>query len=502
MAVLPVNTDYTDKDFDALRARMRNLISSVFPDWTDDNAANFGNILIESFCFIGDVLGKYQDGQARESRWSQAKLRKNLIALAKLINFVPTNATAAQATETFTLSAPVAVGATLTIPKASKVSTLTTTNPTRYQLLADLVFTAGQTSLTATVENSEFQEDVFASTGFSNQEFLLSKTPFVDASASVVAGNGTYTRVDTLLNSSSTDRHFVVLVDQSDRARVRFGNGVNGVIPAGNITVSYKTGGGKAGRVEANTLKKLEGTYRDSLGNAYTVTVNNAAASSGGDDRQTNAQIRALAPESLRVLERTVAREDYEIEAKAVAGIGRALMLTSNQDASVAENEGALYVVPTTGGTATQAQLDAVAARFVEKPYAPSFRLSIFSGLYLSVNVTAVVYLAKGTTEATAKAAVTAALTAWFAPMASDGTPNPNVDFGFYYKNAAGNPDGVLPWSDIFNAVRDTAGIRKVGAGAADFLLNGSRADLAISTKEFPKLGTVTLVNGDTGITM
>ena len=32
MAVLPTSLDYTDKDFDALRARLIALVKSVFPD--------------------------------------------------------------------------------------------------------------------------------------------------------------------------------------------------------------------------------------------------------------------------------------------------------------------------------------------------------------------------------------------------------------------------------------------------------------------------------------
>ena len=49
MTILPSNTDYTDKDFDAILLRARGLIRSVFPTWSDESVANFGNILVESF---------------------------------------------------------------------------------------------------------------------------------------------------------------------------------------------------------------------------------------------------------------------------------------------------------------------------------------------------------------------------------------------------------------------------------------------------------------------
>ena len=54
--------------------------------------------------------------------------------------------------------------------------------------------------------------------------------------------------------------------------------------------------------------------------------------------------------------------------------------------------------------------------------------------------------------------------------------------------------------SDVFNVVRDVAGVRKVGDGPDDFLLNGAREDVPIDVREFPALGEVTLLNGDTGL--
>jgi hypothetical protein len=57
MATLPPSIDYTDKDFDALRERLIALVRSVFPDWSDFSVASFGNVLLEMFAFVGDLLG-------------------------------------------------------------------------------------------------------------------------------------------------------------------------------------------------------------------------------------------------------------------------------------------------------------------------------------------------------------------------------------------------------------------------------------------------------------
>src|SRR3954470_12987339 len=95
--LLSQSSDYTAKDFASLKRRTRSLILSVLEDWTDDTSANFGNILVELFCHIGDVLLFTQDNQARESRLISAIQRKNVLALVKLLGYVPAGASAARA---------------------------------------------------------------------------------------------------------------------------------------------------------------------------------------------------------------------------------------------------------------------------------------------------------------------------------------------------------------------------------------------------------------------
>ena len=57
MATLPESVDYTDKDFDALRARLIALIKSVFRDWTDFDVAVATPDLMGQVGQLGRVLG-------------------------------------------------------------------------------------------------------------------------------------------------------------------------------------------------------------------------------------------------------------------------------------------------------------------------------------------------------------------------------------------------------------------------------------------------------------
>lgn len=500
--ILPRNVDFTDKDFDSIRDRLFKLIRSVFPAWTDDRIVNFGNLLVELHAWVGDVLCFYQDNQARERFITTARLRRNLIALSKLVGYSPQGASAATADVTLTLA--VAAAGVVTVAAGDKVQTAEITTPTAYQVLSEVVFTPGETTKQVSVENSERTVNSFASTGLANQAFVLTRTPFLDGSAVVTAGNGTFVEVGNFLESTAVDKHFVVVVDQNDRATIVFGNGINGQVPSGTIEIVYKIGGGAAGRVEAGTLTRLAKTYTDSLGNAVRLSATNAAASSGGDDREANASIAVNAPQSLRALSRSVAREDYEINAKRfVSGIARALHLTSNEY-GVPENEGILFVVPAGGGVPSSIMLAAIAAVFEfggDAPKTNTYDLHVQAAPYLVTAVTATVFFKAGVVKATGKAAIVAAIAAFFALDTTDANgetiPNPKIDFGVNMKNADGTPANEIAWSDVFDAIRDVTQVRKIDPDG--LLLNGVRADLPIGSAQFPTLGVVTLIDGDTG---
>ena len=64
MAAIPASVDYTDRDFDSLRARLIALVKSVFPDWSDFDVASFGNVLLELFAEDSDADGEADAFQA------------------------------------------------------------------------------------------------------------------------------------------------------------------------------------------------------------------------------------------------------------------------------------------------------------------------------------------------------------------------------------------------------------------------------------------------------
>src|SRR6185369_1143234 len=420
MALLGPSTDYTDKDFDSLNARLKVVIASAFPDWTDTDVADFGNLLRELFAFVGDVLTKYQDNQAAEAFWGRVTQRRNILALCKQIGFVPRGATASLVDLSFTLAT--APAGDVVIPERTRGRT-EDADPVVFETLAAAQIDAGTTGpVIVTAENAERRQEAFASTGKPNQEVRLAGTPYLDGSAQVVAANGAYEVVDDLLDSTASDRHCTVAVDQDDRARIRFGNGAIGIIPAGTINVTYKVGGGTGGRVDPNAIKRLESTFTDSLGNGVQLQVANPAASSQALDRQSVSEIQLAGPRSLRVAGRTVSREDYEINAERVAGVARSLMLTADQDDGILENQGILFVVPDGGGAPTQAIKDAVLEMVtVTYPNTLTFRVDVQGAPYLTVDVSCRVFFRAGHVKSAVKASIVDRLQRAFAVEPAEG---------------------------------------------------------------------------------
>ncbi|GAB5546936.1 MAG: hypothetical protein SangKO_066960 [Sandaracinaceae bacterium] len=504
VGLLPPATDYTDRDFDALRARLIALLETVFPDWSDFDVAAFGNILLEMFAFVGDVLGYYGDNHARESRLVTATQRRSVIALAQMFGYRLGGARAAVTDVELALDAiPLA---DVSIPGGTTVRTEEVTEPIRFQLLADALIATGADPPVVTVpaEHSQSHERLFTATGRADQEQVLPRTPYLDGSAEVSASNGAYLEMPSLLGSGPGDRHFVVRVDQNDRATLRFGDGTNGAPPTGTLRVRYKTGGGSAGRVDAGRLRIVEGTFTDSSGRPVHVTAHNASRSEGGFDRETVAAAKVNVPESLRALTRSVAREDFEIHARKVPGVARALMLTSDDTRAIEENAGILFIVPTGGGALIPALQNAVLRQVTDVyPHTLTFQVSVQGAAYRRIDVYSRLFFAPGIQSIVERAKVAAEvrrrLAEHFQVTNPDGTPNRRVDFGFNVQDADGHPVGEVALSDIRNVVRDTPDVRKLGDLADDFRLSDRAADIRLRIEEFPVLGSVRIVDGDTG---
>jgi uncharacterized phage protein gp47/JayE len=483
--ILPAPQDYTGADFDSCREVLQTDVNQAFPKWTDFNRASPGNVLLLAMCYVLDILTKYQNDQARETFWATVQRRRNALALARGVGVRLKGISAASADIEFTLTT--ALTNDVIIPQGTEIATQGLEENVQFFTTASLKIPAGQTQGTVSAIAATSQKDALTSDGTASQRLRTSTVDYVDNSVSVTVGLTEWVRVENLFNSSPTDQHYTIEVDENDRLFVIFGNGVNGQIPPiGAVSVAYLTGGGSRGNVAADTITSLATAITDLANNPVQIAATNPTAASGGSDRETVEQARRRVPGALRALTRTVSREDFEINALAVPGVARTMMLTNDEDSSVPDNQGDLLILAQADPPAvpsSAALKDAVKAQVTTVfPTMITFNVNVVDPTLNTIDVTADVKVKNGFTFAQVEANINAALKAFFALEDANGAPNTNIDFG------ANLVDQLVTFTALFRAVSGAAGVERVDEDA--FL---PADDVVLTLREFPVLGTVTV---------
>ena len=89
MATQP-DIKYYNKDFTSLRQDLINYARTYFQNtYMDFSPSSPGNMFIEMAAYVGDVLSFYTDNQLQETLLLYAQERKNIIALAYALGYIP-----------------------------------------------------------------------------------------------------------------------------------------------------------------------------------------------------------------------------------------------------------------------------------------------------------------------------------------------------------------------------------------------------------------------------
>lgn len=189
------------------------------------------------------------------------------------------------------------------------------------------VFTVGGTT---GVEHAETVLDVPLGTseGVAGQRFSVTKVPLLmDGDPPVVQvssaeGWQVWTAVEHFGASSPGDRHVRIDAVTGEFAfppEVREADGtmrVYGAVPGKGAQLRvprYRTGGGGAGNVARGAIRVLRSSV------PYVASVDNREAARGGVDGESVENAKVRAPHILRVQERAVTAEDYEVIAREAA---------------------------------------------------------------------------------------------------------------------------------------------------------------------------------------
>lgn len=510
LPLLPQGTlDYTGLSRADMLVRLQKLFNQVNPEWDDFSPGFPENLLLEGMVFCADLVRGTMEERVRQLNWATITDRLAAIRLGLMSGFRLPSGTPATLTGTFRLATGVA-SARIPIPEGTTVVTKEAGTGKKYRVTStDGAIELGESSVDVNLEQAEIVDESFDSSLEPNMELLLGKSPYIDGSAIISANDGSYSEFLTFLGATSTTKAFVVLVDDESRARIRFGNGLNGNIPQGTINVQYKVGGGTSGEVAANAKWSVVDSITDELGTPVTLLFSNSVSSQPGSDAMSVAEARVRGPQSLRTRERQVNEEDFEYIATSVPGIARAFMATSEVSSIIAEDHGRLELVAF-GTQLSSGRYEAAVpsaakisevlqemSKYSDKPPVMGFTIDVVAATLSTINVSVRIHKTSSVTAAEVAANIRTALKDFFAVSLDDRTPNTLVDFGAKLLGADGEPDFLIPWSAVFDAILGAEGVRYVTPASNDLLLNNLRGSVKLAPRQFPKLGTVTIYDDD-----
>lgn len=324
--------DVTELDFDTIRQNFKNFLGNQteLQDYDFDGSAI--STILDVMAYGIHYTGIYSNMALTESDMLSAILRKNVVAGAKSIGYIPSSPHGAQANFLLTLdltSKEGTIPTTFTVTKGTNFSAIaedgSSVNFVAYDdnTLTDTGISAGQPASkilrgTVFVVQGEFGTQAWRKDGTTTQRFILTQPDidnnFLQVTIQLLGELDTnkdiWTKESNLVNvGPETEAYFVSEVENA-LVEIYFGNDTIGkALLNGNfITVEYITTLGDAGNnLSTYTLDTGIGSYARTL-----FTVTNDTKSAGGADRESIASIKHNAPLDYQRQNRVVTIDDYK----------------------------------------------------------------------------------------------------------------------------------------------------------------------------------------------
>lgn len=341
--------DYTSRDYFSIKQDLLARAEAILPEWTSRDNSDFGMLMVDLWAYMGDVLHYYVDRAAREAFLNTATQRESILAIASLLDYIPTGRRPATASVTLNAANSAATDANpILIPKNTRFvaqplletadSVIFTSNTpigfnTTGAAVTGYTMYPKATPVSLSLTEGEVFTESFTSNGQITQRYTLSVTGVVETSVTVTVAEGVsgsdvqYSRVSRFIDATNSDKVFITQLASDDSTTVVFGNNVYGKIPTTNavVTITYRRSRGAAGNVDAGAITEFE-----SLTNIYgppydgiTITPN-ANRALGGVDSESIISLQANIPASFRSQDRAVSIQDYEDLVLRVPGIVKA----------------------------------------------------------------------------------------------------------------------------------------------------------------------------------
>ena len=307
-------------DFDDIKQNLRSFLSqqSQFSDYNFEGSGMA--VLLDILAYNTHYLSFNANMLANEMYIDSADTRKNLVSLAKMLNYSPKSGRSAKAVVDILLNT--ATGASVTLSRGTSFSS--TMDGNSYKFVTNEDVTISPENGIYKFSNIDIFEGTLASFNFTylsedtDFRFVLpnadmdTSTLTVQVQESVAdTTTNTYTLANNYESINSDSKVFFLQETETGEFEIYFGDGIFGkALSNGNIVKTKYIVTNRALANGASTFILTSG----SIGGFSNVTITTVTSAQGGADEESKSSIRFNAPLSYAAQNRAVTTSDYEVK--------------------------------------------------------------------------------------------------------------------------------------------------------------------------------------------
>ena len=315
--------EVSDFDFDSIKANLKTFLQSQ-TEFQDYNFEGSGfSVLLDVLAYNTHYLGFNANMLANEMYLDSADIRKNIVSLAKMLNYTPSSVRSPEAS--IDIEVNDATGSTLTMPKGTIFTT--TVSGVGYQYLTNEDYTITPTNGVFNFSDVDIYEGTLVTFRYTvdkedpDQKFIIQNanadTTTLKVSVQESSTNTTtniYSLAGGFNNVTNMSKVYFLQEVDDGKFEVYFGDGVLGAaVSTGNIVIlEYIV----TNRDESNGASTF--TLATTIGGFSDITITTNSVSQGGNAAESKESIRFNAPLGYATQNRAVTTSDYETIVKSI----------------------------------------------------------------------------------------------------------------------------------------------------------------------------------------
>jgi len=323
---------FTDYSFDKLLKQFQDRVK-LKATWKDTYRSSTGQMLIELFSYLGELVLYYIERRAEESYLDTAKLKSSVMNIVRILNYKPKRKVSSKGVVRFVLDNP--HDKKIFIPKFTEAETQ---DGTKFLTVKDAIIVPGQLEIDVEAIQGSLVETTRSATGLAYQEYHIDDVDVEEDNLWIYIDGEEWTAVDSFILSENTSKHYRIRPELDDTLTVVFGDGVRGKTPpnGAEILIRYIKTAGKEGNVyETGKIVKLNSLIFDEDEKlVQDISVTNSSLFLGGDDAESIEEIKYYAPKVFKTGDRAVHKEDFQVLLQSYPGVASSNVWGENEEGS------------------------------------------------------------------------------------------------------------------------------------------------------------------------